>query len=395
MLTHRFHCFESPSQAPSTTLVSLFLLASLLTSDNLGKRSCSTVDAFASRVSHLPFLPANSKSTTVLDAKKKGKPSFAERRKRRGKRLPPRPVDRPSILDETAPVDQWDRAPTTDEAVRQMKSDEDDAKARAAALIETQRKSVDTLTHVRRQVESLPYEDLAEALSEGGCYVSDGFLGEEIVSEVELEALSMLEGDKLELDVTYIGSGEYGAEIKGGEDQYADCPRSVEFVVSLTRHMPPLLNEVNAMEGKCRIDEAASMGSVRAYDRKARASSLELLTGKSSGQENDADEGERVPTPERPFGYANGGDEDDARQATVIYYATPSGWDADCGGGVTVQKKLEKDSGNEGTLFAAKRDRLLVFRSDKCFHRMEAWHGREGLDNGSCIVIHLVEKAAE
>lgn len=395
-------------------MVSLVLLPALLVLEgSLGNLLASTalVEAFvATPIS--PFRTSPPIFTTRLLLAKK-KLSMAQKRKRRGKKLPPRPVERSSVYDSGPRVDAWDKTSatgtTTDTPSQQQtppEEVEDKNKARAAALVESQRKSVEALTHVRECVEGLPYDAIVSALNEPqGYYVTDSFLNDEnMVFEMESESLSMLNDNKLELDLTYVGSGEYVTRLEGGEEQYKDCPRSIEFLVSLTRHMTPLLNERGLMEGRgCRLDEAASMGSLRVYDRKVRMDTLGMLIGKDDEENKrggNVGEEEEVPAPllPRPFGYANGNDEDDARKVTVLYFLTPSGWDGPCGGGVTVRREGDvtdvRDGGdNDGVLVEAKRDRLVIFRSDSCLVRMEAWDGRDEMESGSCLVTHLVKSA--
>ena len=236
------------------------------------------------------FIQHHLLSSTALSAKKK-KLSMAEKRKRRGRKLPPRKVERPAVLDRTAPIDQWAPTQTTDEAVVQMKSQEDAAasaaaaeeaaiQARAAELIASQRKSVDTLTHIKERVEALPYDVIGKELQSKGYYVMDQFLDQvELVSEMGAEALAMMEGDKLERDVSNLESGEFDTRITGGEEQYTDLPRTVEYIVSSTRHMPPLLEEMGGGDVLgCALDATASTGTLRVFDRKARESSLALLS---------------------------------------------------------------------------------------------------------------------
>mmetsp|Transcript_1789 Transcript_1789/g.2655 ORF Transcript_1789/g.2655 Transcript_1789/m.2655 type:complete len:403 (+) Transcript_1789:201-1409(+) len=322
-----------------------------------------------------------------LNAKKKG--SMADKRKKRARRLPPRQVVVPEGLENSTPVGKWEKTTATgvkpkQEEQPEVKDPGAEEKAKAAQLIESQRKSVATLTYIREKVEALPYAEIAAALKENdnrGYYVLDDFLGDELASEIAAESTSLLNSDKLKPDLTHIGSGEYVSEIKGGQDQYADCPRCVEYVVSLTRFMPPLLDGEKVMGELQSLDSTASMASLRAFDRKARLSSLELLT---PGTEE----------PPRPFGYANGGDDEDARKVTVLYFLTPSEWTKECGGGVTVRSIGGEEDGNSNdgdVLVEAKKDRLVIFRSDTCLLRLNAWKGTDELMNGGCLATHLVK----
>ena len=320
-------------------------------------------------------------SSTALSAKKK-KLSMAEKRKRRGRKLPPRKVERPAVLDRTAPIDQWAPTQTTDEAVAQMKSQEDAAasaaaaeeaaiQARAAELIASQRKSVDTLTHIKERVEALPCDVIGKELQSKGYYVMDQFLDQaELVSEIESEALAMMEGDKLERDVSNLESGEFATRITGGEEQYTDLPRTVEYIVSSTRHMPPLLEEMGGGDVLgCALDATASTGTLRVFDRKARESSLALLS--------------EAP-PARDFALVNDGNASDPKKITVVYFL--SDLSESEGGGLGFE---------DGTVVSPASDRLVIFRPDTCKHRMEPVPiGGEG-SNYAYIVNQLLRKSAD
>ena len=303
---------------------------------------------------------------------------MAEKRKRRGRKLPPRQVERPAVLDRTAPIDQWAPTQTTDEAVAQMKSQEDAAaaedaaiQARAAELIASQRKSVDTLTHIKERVEALPYEEIGRELQGKGYYVMDQFLDQiDLVSEMEAEALAMMNADKLERDVSNLESGEFATRITGGEEQYTDLPRTVEYIVSSTRHMPPLLEEMG--EGNmlgCTLDATASTGTLRVFDRKARESSLALLS--------------EAPPP-REHALVNEGNASDPKKITVVYFL--SDWGEAEGGGLGFE---------DGTVVSPARDRLVIFRSDMCKHRMEPVPTGGDGSNYAYIVNQLLRKSAD
>lgn len=314
-------------------------------------------------------------STTSLSAKRK-KLSMAEKRKRRGRKLPPRQVERPAVLDRTAPVDQWAPTKTTDESVAQMKVHEDAAtaeeaaiQARATELIESQRKSVDTLTHIKERVQAMPYESIGQELQAKGYYVFDKFLDqEELVMDMEAEALAMMEADKLERDVSNLESGEFAVRIAGGEEQYADLPRTVEYIVSSTRHMPPLLEEMEGLGSS--LDDAASTATLRVFDRKARESSLALLS--------------EAPPP-REYALVNEDPASDPKKVTVLYFLSDWG-DEGAGGGVGF---------DDGSMVSPARDRLVIFRSDTCKYRMEPVAAGGSSSNFAYIVNQLLRKSAD
>ena len=310
-------------------------------------------------------------SGSMLAAKRKQ--SMAQKRKKRVGKTIPQPLERPKVLDTIPKPDEWTKTVSTSDQVKTMK-DAEEAKSQASALIETQRKSVDVLTHVRECVESLPYEKIIKTVSEGQAHVQDGFLGLDLSEEIKLEGEFLFSEKKMELDLQAgICSGEYAAAIKGGEDQYSDCPRCVEFVVSLTRHMSAKINDCEE-KFSCILDDKASMAGVRTFDRKARLSSLQLLTG---GEEND-------PISDRPFTFVVDKDSEelDLRRISVIYFSTHDNWNMDCGGGITLK---------DGDDIEAKNDRLVVLSSEECEHKMNEWIGNDDLQSGSYIITHLVK----
>jgi len=226
---------------------------------------------------------------------------------------------------------------------------------------------------------------------DGYYIVSDNLLNAEaLCSERAAAGSSMLDGMELDLEDGGICGGQYGAAIVGGEEQYVECPRCVEYVVSLTRHLPAklLCDEEGTEEDVLgfRLDSAASMAGIRTFDRNARASALKLL----HADDEDDNDGDTA----RPFEYVvDGKTPDDRRKVTALYYMVPDDWNAQCGGGMTIQT----DGGNNEVLIEAKRDRLVIFRSDKCLHRMEEWlgaeEGGERLDVGSHIRTHFVQSS--
>lgn len=332
------------------------------------------------------------------------KQSMAQKRKKRGQKFIPKPMARPEILDSIPNPDEWTTTKSTEEQIQSMKEAEDASKkadeeiqSQASALIETQRKSVQVLTYVKEQVLDLPIDKIIESLcSPSGCdKVFDDFLGDELSSEMMMEGLKMFDNNKMELDLKAgLCSGEYSVAVKGGEEQYADCPRITEFVVSLTRHLTGILNEKGNGENKLEfaLDETASMAELRTFKRSARQSSIALLTG----QDADSITNDELRSSEpRPFSYIveSGDDEEqvDYRKVTVLYFLLPNEWTKECGGGLTI-----KNTGGSEIFVEAKNDRLLVLSSDSCLHRMEEWIGDAvGMDGGSVVVTHFVQKQQE
>jgi len=371
---------------------------------------------------------------------------MSQKRKNRGRKFNPKPMARPSILDTIPNPDEWQSVASTEEQVQAMKEKETEGeavKSQAAALIETQRKSVEVLTFVKDQVQGLDRGDIVESLqvpvqSESKSAplfkVIDNFLKDtsdgdsdsdhSISREMLQESISMFDDDQMDLDLQAgLCSGEYATAIKGGQDQYADCPRVTEFVVSLTRHLTGLLNnsiekgdndndnettsdatadEKNVPLLEYTLDETASMAGLRTFNRKARLSSIALLTGKTVDEIENDRESQKGVNQERQFGYVTDNkseeDEVDYRKITALYFLTPEGWDASCGGGVTVRNNNSNSSTNddeeaEETFLDAQNDRLVIMSSDACLHRMEEWIGGDnGRDNGSVVVTHFVQK---
>jgi hypothetical protein len=170
-----------------------------------------------------------------------------------------------------------------------------------------------------------------------------------------------------------------------GGEAYADCPRLTEYVVSLTRHLPPLINkEINACEAVhlSKLDATASMGTLRVYDRKTRLGAESLLM---NPKVDDA-----RSTQDRPYGVVCGdanGAEDDARRLTAILFLSSKNWNpAISGGGITIE--------NNGEMVGAIRDRIVLLSSETCSHRQEPWRGDDdnGMEQASCVTVHFVKE---
>ena len=329
-----------------------------------------------------------------------GKPSMRERRKQRSKRQPGFQIDRGS-LNGLPPVDTSEKSQPAAVATsaasdgdNSLKVDDDESQeiaSKASSLIQSQRKSVECLTYIRKRVEeSFPVNDAANAIVDRGYFSYDGFLssgdeeafGDALLSEMMNECSDMLSNDKLMRDTTRLVDGEYVGNIIGGE-AYVDCPRLTEYVVSLTRHLPQLLNKAIddlAAADISKLDAAASMATLRMYDRKTRIGAEALLT------KPETDDHDKYV---RPFGVVCGdseGNENDTRRLTAILFLSSNDWDASrCGGGVTIEN---------GERLMAIRDRIVLLRSDACSHRQESWKGEDkaGLEQASSVVVHFVKQ---
>jgi len=209
----------------------------------------SLVQAFLppTRITHNYNIISNNHATyTSLFMGKKKKPSMKERRKQRSKKQPSIKVDRTIMDDLPPPPPVEETQPSATEASAPDDQNEhvnvDEAKetaAKASSLVQSQRKSVDSLSFVRKRVEdSFPIADAAKAIIEQGYFVHDNFLssgedetfGDALLSEMFQEGPDMMLNDKLERDITRLGDGEFVGKIIGGE-KYADCPRLTEYVV--------------------------------------------------------------------------------------------------------------------------------------------------------------------
>ena len=232
----------------------------------------------------------------------------------------------------------------------------------AKQMIAAQRKSLDMLAFVRERVESLPSQVISQSLDTNGFCVLDSFLGnDDVISILQSEGDTLLRENQMETDVRVLGSGEFFATIEGGEEQYPRCPRTIELVVSLTKHVAMLIQGYNLSPRNC-------MATIRTFDRKAKVASNVLVTGGDM-------------TIARPFGIV-ADDDTDSRKVTVLYYLVSSEWQNE--GGITFEQ--------ENTTVSAKRDRLIILRSDTCRHRLEAFLGRDELDTATYLELHLVVK---
>lgn len=348
------------------------------------------VDAFLPPTPIANIIISPDHRETSLFMGKTTKPSMRERRKNRAKRQPGFQIDRGSLKD-VSPVDEVVVATsTTLDGDNRLGVKDDEAQeiaTKASSLIESQRKSVECLAFVRKRVEeSFPVNDAVRAIVDRGYFAHDGFLssgddeafGDALLSQMVNECSDMLSNDKLTRDTTRVSDGEYVANIIGGE-AYVDCPRLTEYVVSLTRHLPPLLNNAFddlAAADMSKLDATASMATLRMYDRKT-----------VMGAETD-DYDKSV----RPFGVIcgdNEGTENDTRRLTAMFFLSSNDWDASrCGGGVTVEN---------GERLMAIRDRIILLRSDTCSHCQEPWNGEDkaGLEQAGCVVVHFVKRTTQ
>jgi hypothetical protein len=310
----------------------------------------------------------------------KRKMSMAEKRKRRQAKtrstenpFESLPVSKLDFKSQPPPKQQEDDLP-------QKRAETPTAEAeKARGLLQSQRESVTMLTMVREQVERLGQQDnILSGLERDGYFVFDGFLNNETTTEcLAKEARSMFDAEDMETDASNLGSGEYIFKITGG-DRYTKCPRSVELVVSTTRHVPEVFETVMS------LDASACMATMRGFDYKSLKASMALLLGSDDEEISDSS---------KKFGKVvlKDDDDDDKRKLTMFYYLVPESWDEGCGGGLTFAS-----SSGESSVIAAKRDRLVIWKSDTTMFKKNTWKGNEeSNDFGACVELHLVGKAKD
>jgi len=333
---------------------------------------------------------SNVRRRLCLNAKNKPKLTMAQKRKKRAQRLPPTPIDEnlpPAKLDSQNPPAVV--VPAVSDAAPAAANNDADAKAtqtKAQKLLQSQRESVAMLTAVKVAVERLPVDEISDALDRQGYWYSssnnDALLPTTFVDALQDEGVALLQNSNMTQDLAAgVGSGEFLASLLGGDEQYQISPRSIEWVVSVTKHLPAhlLLNSSNSIPA---LSSSNCMATMRTLDRRVREASRQLLTGDTSVDDTDDEPG--VVT--RPFECVVTDPETDRRRLSLYYYIVPEAWDADCGGGLTFE--------TTGETVPAQRNRLVVFRSDRTAVRPQAWKGSSELPHGSCIELHLVQEAS-
>jgi hypothetical protein len=370
-------------------------------------------------------------STVVLQAKGK-KISMAEKRKQRAKRLPPRPeTSTPPRTDAPGQVvassaepdletnDKNDSTPSSTAAAGDNDDLVEETMTKAQQLLQSQRKSVAMLTLVRERLEALPASEIQLALEQQGFWYSDsggdsisdndtGFLqSQDMLRELQQEGVALYESGAMTADMDRLAAGEYCCALAGGQDQYVACPRSIELVVSTTKHLNKAVlstgGEENAPFAGVVLDDSKCQADMRTFDRQAWKAAQVLFTGESTPTDdmdqvsnssantgsNDGDDTSAA----RPFGRTVTGDIDgqaDRRKISLCYYLVPENWSH--GGDMVFQQKNADDKTTE-VIVPAVRDRLVIWKSDTALHRQEPWEGSDDMPLASCIELHLIEKA--
>ena len=306
--------------------------------------------------------------STSLDMTKR-KPSMKEKRKQRQMKQSGEQFQNPFANLPKSELDFKASSVSEELDTPQTIFDPTEASHKARELLKAQRASVDMLTKVRQCIEALPSEEIMAGLNNHGFFVIDNLLGDEsIVEQLAVEAMQLHETGEMEIDMANLGSGEYTTAIKGGAEQYAKCPRLVEWTVATTKHVPDLITEPH-------LDSSVCMATLRTFDRKAFQASLNLLTG-----------GEEVPETNQPFATIVSNPHDDKRRISLQYFILPEPWDISCGGNISF---------GYDTVASAKRDRLVIWKSDSTLVRKDVWKGNNDINLASCLELHLVEKASK
>jgi hypothetical protein len=326
--------------------------------------------------------PSSSSSCVVaLAAKRAKKESMSAKRARRQSRqqctldFPERP--KIQLVEEESPASSSEAAvetPTTASA--------DSPMSKAQKLLATQRRSVAMLTLVKERIDQIPSDDLTQALAEQGYYVCDNFLNDPAtLDELQAEAVVLLDQGSLTPDMDNLASGEYVGPVQGGEEQYPLCPRSIEWVVSTTKHFGALV--ASSSSSAWNLDDKKCMGRMRTYDRQAFQAAKDLLMAEGE-DDDDAAASDNSESTEKPFQcLVNLDDASDQRRLSLRYYLLPSAWSF--GGGMEFET---------GSVVLAQRDRLVIWKSAESPLRSTAWEGDAAHRYGSCLELDLLQKVA-
>ena len=333
----------------------------------LGKLATVGVTLIANSDAFVGQVPSRINPTTSLHMTKR-KPSMKEKRKQRQMKQSGEQFKNPFANFPKSELDVKASSVPKELETPQTLFNPTEAAGRARELLKAQRASVDMLTKVRECIEALPPEEIMSGLNEHGFYIVDNLLGDEnIVAQLAAEAMELHEAGELEIDMANLGSGEYTTPIKGGTEQYTKCPRLVEWTVATTKHLPHRITEPD-------LDSSACMAILRTFDRKAFQASLNLLTGS-----------EEVPETNKPFATVVSNPNEDKRRISLQYFMVPESWDPSCGGHIS----FGCDS-----VASAKRDRLVIWKSDSTSIRKEVWKGNDDINLASCLELHLLGRAA-
>jgi hypothetical protein len=261
--------------------------------------------------------------------------------------------------------------------------------SRAKQLVDAQRESVQMLTHVTEQLEAriVSVQDMLTALNERGYYVVDELLRDNVVQQLQNESLSLyfVESHEMTPDVNALGSGEFLAAVQGGPEQYPKCPRTIEWVVSVTGKLAALINTQQQLLDYSLDDRACSKAVVRLFDRSSLQASLHLLMGQNSPEALQQAIQNLKPPPLQTVLERDA--TADRRKISVSYFLTPPEWDHAYGGHLTFATAT-----TEPTTVHAKRNRLVIYKSDTTLVRREPFRGSDDMTTASCLELHLVQR---
>ena len=297
------------------------------------------------------------------------KESMAEKQARRTARQQ-REINLPKRSQKVVLVDE--PSPDSSSNEQAEKTSASGSMTKAQELIERQRRSVAMLTLVRERIEKIPGEEVAKAFVDQGYYVVDNFLNdEETLQELQQEAITLLDNGMI-ADMDNLASGEYIGPVKGGDEQYVICPRSIEWVVSTTKHFGSMVvPNMNLDSGNC-------LGRMRTFDRQAFDAAKDLLT-------EDPNTVEETPGCSKVFQcLVDSSDTTDQRRLSLRYYLVPSEWKF--GGGIEFEKQ---------GVVEATRDRLVIWKTAETPMRGQPWKGGESHRFGSCLELDLVQTAQQ
>ena len=287
---------------------------------------------------------------------------------------------------------------------------------KAKALIQSQRESVQMLTHVTHQIETtIDLQQLSTDLSQRGYYVLDHFLNDSVVETLQLESQQLYASSNMTTDVRQLGMGQFVAALVGGAEQYPSCPRSIEWVVSVTSKLSARINgaarndtttssqEGEYWKGYDLNDRACSRALARFFDRSALLASQKLLLLGENGDKDEATVEQAIANLQAMEAFQTVMEQDaaaddtttteqpDLRRLSVFYYLVPEGWEEPCGGHLSFQQPGKDDVATIHTVHA-KRNRLVLWKSDTTAYQREPFRGSETMPMASSLELHLVQK---
>mmetsp|Transcript_18449 Transcript_18449/g.23752 ORF Transcript_18449/g.23752 Transcript_18449/m.23752 type:complete len:368 (-) Transcript_18449:185-1288(-) len=303
----------------------------------------------------------------------KRKESMAEKRARRQGKQQQQAQAPPSLRD-TAMTTSVTKDTQSQGVVQTHKDEVEFVKTKAQQLLARQKESISVLTSVREAVEQIEGGILCQSLQEKGYYVVNDFLNDgSLLESMQREAAAVYDSNITYLDTEAIGfSGEFLTPLQGGEEQYKIAPRSIEWVVGVTKYMPSRVEEIDS--GNC-------MAFMRTFDRSSRQAARQLFLGEQ--QEND----DNVDDEDEPTASAfavEAPEEEDMRYLSLRYYLVSKDWDSAAAGSGGLRFE------SLGKTIEAKSNRLIIYKSKEASLQKDAWYkGNQARAN--CIELHLLK----